>query len=73
MRVLVTGASGQVGWELLRCVPSGVECDAIDRSVIDLAGAGVEAQVRARHPDVIIHAAAYTAVDRAESEPELAG
>ncbi|MCG3168512.1 MAG: dTDP-4-dehydrorhamnose reductase [Pseudomonadales bacterium] len=72
MRVLVTGANGQVGWELARRVPPGVELDAIDRSVLDLAADDATARVLARRPDAIIHAAAYTAVDRAESETALA-
>ena len=72
MRVLVTGANGQVGWELARRVPPGVELDAIDRSVLDHAADDATARVLARRPDAIIHAAAYTAVDRAESETALA-
>jgi dTDP-4-dehydrorhamnose reductase len=72
MRVLVTGATGQVGWELQRCVPEGVELDAVGRDTIDLAGTDVLARVLARAPELIINAAAYTAVDRAETEPALA-
>lgn len=72
MRVLVTGANGQVGRELVRCAPPGVELDAVNQPEIDLEAADVTERVLARRPDAIIHAAAYTAVDRAESEPLLA-
>ncbi|MBP8926426.1 MAG: dTDP-4-dehydrorhamnose reductase [Pseudomonadales bacterium] len=69
MKVLLTGATGQVGWELQRCVPAGIELDAAGRAAIDLAADDVQARVLARAPDLIINAAAYTAVDRAETEP----
>jgi len=72
MRVLVTGITGQVGWELVRSAPAGIVLDAADRSSIDLAAEDLSARVIARRPEVIINAAAYTAVDRAESEPDLA-
>ncbi|MBP6381367.1 MAG: dTDP-4-dehydrorhamnose reductase [Pseudomonadales bacterium] len=72
MKVLVTGANGQVGWELARRVPAGVTLDATDRTLLDIAADDAGACVLARRPDVIINAAAYTAVDRAESEAALA-
>jgi dTDP-4-dehydrorhamnose reductase len=72
-KVLITGAAGQLGRELLRSVPEGVECIAATREILDIADA---AQVRAfvwrERPGLIINAAAYTAVDKAESEQELA-
>ena len=72
MKVLVTGATGQVGWELQRCVPAGIELDVAGRAGIDLAADDVRERVLARTPELIINAAAYTAVDRAETEPGLA-
>jgi dTDP-4-dehydrorhamnose reductase len=73
VKLLVTGAHGQVGWELARSlVPLG-EVVALTRADLDLADLDrVADTVRALRPDVIVNAAAYTAVDRAESEPALA-
>jgi dTDP-4-dehydrorhamnose reductase len=71
--VLVTGASGQVGRALLASVPAGVELQAVTRAQLDLCNAGaVRAAVTDFRPDLIINAAAYTAVDAAESEPQRA-
>ena len=73
MKVLLVGRTGQVGRELTRTlVPLG-DLTALDRSQIDLARPGsIRAAVEAAKPDVIVNAAAYTAVDRAESEQDLA-
>lgn len=72
-RVLVTGARGQVGQELLRAFGDQCQLVAYDRRALDLSSPEqVRDRVREDAPDVIINAAAYTAVDRAESEPELA-
>lgn len=73
MKILITGANGQVGRALQGAlVPLG-EVIALDRSELDLAQPDVlRERVRAIAPDAIVNAAAYTAVDRAESEPELA-
>lgn len=71
--MLVTGATGQVGFELQATVPSWVELVLTDRALLDVTdAAAVRAVVSAASPDWIINAAAYTAVDRAESEPETA-
>ena len=73
MRILLTGRNGQVGWELERALAPLGEVIALERGELDLGATDSIAQVvRAARPDVIVNAAAYTAVDRAESEPELA-
>jgi dTDP-4-dehydrorhamnose reductase len=73
MRAMILGCNGQVGWELARTFPPDWTILPIDRTQLDLAHPGsVGEAVRVRRPDVIINAAAYTAVDRAESEPDLA-
>ena len=73
MKVLITGASGQVGSALLRSVPAGAEVRALTHQQLDIGDAtAVAAAVRSFSPQLIINAAAYTAVDRAEDEPELA-
>jgi len=69
VKVLLTGRSGQVGWELERLLEEVV---ATDRATLDLAGEGIPGFLSRTKPDVIINAAAYTAVDRAESEREAA-
>jgi len=72
-RVLILGANGQVGRALTRAwTPSG-EVIALDRSQADLADLeGLQAVLERLRPQLILNAAAYTAVDKAESEPELA-
>lgn len=73
MRVLVTGASGQLGQALARTAASSIVMTGVDRDEFDITDGGAVLQFcRAKDPDVIVNAAAYTAVDRAESEPELA-
>jgi len=73
MRVLIAGADGQLGWELQRLAPSNVELVATDTEQLDITQeACVEALVATRQPDVIINAAAYTAVDKAESDVDTA-
>ncbi len=83
MQILVLGANGQVGFELVRSLaplgvlhattrsgrlPGGSACHALD-----MADAGaVTALIERIAPDVVVNAAAYTAVDRAEDEPEMA-
>jgi dTDP-4-dehydrorhamnose reductase len=70
MKVLITGAAGQVGQALARSAPSGVDAFAASRRELDIADAlGVSEFVNAHRPDLIINAAAHTAVDKAETEP----
>jgi len=72
-RILLTGKNGQVGWELVRTLAPLGEIVAYDRAGLDLAdAAAIRSVVRAVKPDIIVNAAAYTAVDKAESEPALA-
>jgi dTDP-4-dehydrorhamnose reductase len=73
LRILLTGATGQVGWELRRTLAPLGEVRAFDRYGLDLADAPpIAAAVRAMQPDLIVNAAAYTAVDKAESERDIA-
>ena len=69
MKILLCGKNGQVGWELQRSLDPLGELVAHDRSTLDLAQPeAIVAMVRSVKPDVIVNAAAYTAVDQAESE-----
>ena len=74
MKLLVLGAGGQVGIELCRRVwPDGCRLAAFEHRNVDIADRpAVFATVAGERPDIVINAAAYTAVDRAESEPEAA-
>lgn len=71
MRILITGANGQLGWELRRAFASETLIQK-DLPEFDLAGSRVEAEMVEANPDVIIHAGAYTDVDGAEREPDRA-
>lgn len=72
-RILVTGKAGQVGTELAGALAPLGEVVALDRIELDLTDAqAIRATVREVKPHVIVNAAAHTAVDRAEAEPELA-
>lgn len=73
MKILVTGGSGQVGYELQRQLCILGEVHAPNRAELDLTDAmAVDKWLDAHQPELIINAAAYTAVDKAEEEPELA-
>ena len=74
MKVLITGANGQVGYELVRQAESnGIDYCAFTRAELDITDSqAVEQAISNCKPDIIINAAAYTAVDKAEDEPELA-
>ena len=76
MKILLFGKGGQVGWELQRSLAPLGELVALDFDSSDHCGdfsnlSGLADAVRALKPDVIVNAAAHTAVDKAESEPEL--
>lgn len=73
MKILLTGAHGQVGSALLPLLQALGPVTALGRDALDLADAeAVRAAVHTHRPQVIVNAAAYTAVDRAETEPERA-
>jgi dTDP-4-dehydrorhamnose reductase len=79
MKILLTGVTGQVGWELQRTLMTLGEVIPVGRNVsnadlrMDLADAdSIRNTIRQIKPDLIVNPAAYTAVDKAESEPELA-
>ena len=72
-KVLITGCGGQLGQALLASLPPGMEGIATTRASLDLAdGEACRAAVRQHQPAWVLNAGAYTAVDRAESEPDLA-
>ena len=71
-KVLIIGRTGQVGWELRRCFSPLAQVVAVDYPEINLTDAdALRALVQEAQPRVVINAAAYTAVDKAEMEPEL--
>lgn len=73
MKILLTGRNGQVGWELQKTLAPLGEVTALGRAELDLLDAArIGEALRAANPDVIVNAAAYTAVDKAESERDLA-
>ncbi|HWF65910.1 MAG TPA: dTDP-4-dehydrorhamnose reductase [Acidobacteriaceae bacterium] len=73
LRILVTGRDGQVGGELLHSLASLGEVTATSRAELDLASeTSIQDAIRRARPQLIVNAAAYTAVDKAESEPDLA-
>ena len=73
MRILVTGIAGQVGRDLLAELAPAGDVVGLDRAAMDLASPqSIRDAVRRVSPGIIVNPAAYTAVDRAESEPELA-
>lgn len=73
MRVLITGADGQIGRALQEAVPAGMEVLAVDLGGLDVTNPRqVAKRVAAFKPDLVINASGYTAVDRAETEPEAA-
>lgn len=73
MKVLVTGAAGQLGYDVCKELSMrGIEYKGIDRAELEICDkAAVQAYLREYAPDAVIHCAAYTAVDKAEDEPEV--
>src|SRR5207302_4215996 len=73
LRILVTGKEGQVGWELQRSLAGLGDVIATNRREFDLCDSNaIRRTVRKTGPNIIVNAAAYTAVDNAESEPDVA-
>ncbi|GHA12410.1 dTDP-4-dehydrorhamnose reductase [Oceanisphaera arctica] len=77
MHIVLLGKNGQVGWELQRALAPLGRVTALDRHAVEYCGdlsrpVELARTLRALRPDVIVNAAAYTAVDKAQAEPELA-
>jgi dTDP-4-dehydrorhamnose reductase len=73
VKILLTGADGQVGWELQRSLALLGEVHATNRATLDLSdAAAIRRLMRELQPALVVNAAAYTAVDKAESEEALA-
>lgn len=73
MKILLTGANGQLGHELQASCPSSIEIIATDTGTLDITQpTQIEAALESWKPDVVINAAAYTAVDKAESDQDNA-
>lgn len=73
MKVLVTGATGQLGWDVVKELKKrGIECRGTGSKDLDITDRHAVMQyIGTYRPDAVIHCAAYTAVDRAEDEPEI--
>ena len=72
-KILLTGKTGQIGFELQRSLAAIGQVVSFDRAKLDLSSVdSIRAKVREVQPQIIVNAAAYTAVDKAESEPDLA-
>ncbi len=72
-KILITGKNGQLGWELQRVLASSGQIVALDSEAMDLTDVdAIRRTIRDIRPDIIINPAAYTAVDKAESDAELA-
>jgi dTDP-4-dehydrorhamnose reductase len=73
MKVLLLGSNGQLGWELIRTCPENITLTTCDFPKVDFCSSNsIEQCINASKPDCIINAAAYTPVDKAEQEKDLA-
>ncbi len=73
MKVLITGKNGQLGYELQQTAPQGVEVFAFDSSELNIADqTSVQKVIAHIKPNLVINAAAYTAVDKAENDEQVA-
>ena len=73
MKILITGAGGQLAWELRRSAPAGYDIICLSRSQLDITDAqALQHCFIQTQPAAVINAAAYTAVDKAESEVDIA-
>lgn len=73
MKLLITGGNGQLGWEFTQLSTNACEIIALSRAELDITDANqIKKRLAIHQPDVVINTAAYTAVDKAEQEPELA-
>lgn len=74
MKILLIGNNGQLGWELHRTLSPLGETSGFDYPEIDLIRPmDIVSMIKTRKPDIVVNAAAYTDVDKAESEKALAG
>ena len=72
-KVVIFGKSGQLGWELQQTVPEGFEAVALGLEEVDVTDEAAVHLALTRHaPDIVVNATAYTAVDKAEEEPQAA-
>jgi len=73
MKVLITGKNGQLGWELEQLVPSYIQLVSLSSFDLDISNANAVNSVLTKHsPDIVINTAAYTAVDMAETDQQMA-
>src|ERR1700761_1987387 len=73
VKVLVTGAAGQVGQALTKSAPAGTQIIGCTHKELDIGSAtAVDESIRRLQPEVIVNCAAYTAVDKAEAESDAA-
>lgn len=72
MKVLVTGVKGQLGYDMIKCLSKrNIECIGTDIEEFDITDEGqTKKYIINYHPDIVVHAAAYTAVDKAETDKE---